>query len=148
MCGLQGVSQGSHGPSIESTQFSATNVSSPEVWYISCLQRSQMFALKFTPAQMFTLVNLFAGLFPENECKNGAGTQGGSNGQWFISSPWVNQKHTDTVWDLTSRDWKTCRNQVMEMVEEILSFIVSVLLMSLLCPFYPLSHPRLPEGKL
>lgn len=32
--------------------------------------------------------------------------------------------HTDTVWDLTSRDWKTYRNQVMEMVEEILSFIV------------------------
>lgn len=89
-----------------------------------------------------------AGVFPENECKNGAGTQGRSDRRWFISLPWVNQMHTDTVWDLTSRDWKTCRNQVMEMVEEILSFIVLVLLMSLLCPFYPLSHPRLPEGKL
>lgn len=107
-----------------------------------------MFALKFTPAQMFTLVNLFTGLFPENGCKNGAGTHGGSDRRWCVSSPRVKQMHTDTVWDLSSHDWKTCRNRVMEMVEEILSFIVLVLLMSLLCPFYPLSHPRLPEGKL
>lgn len=84
----------------------------------------------------------------KNECKNEAGTHGGSDRRWFISPPWVNQMHTDTVRDLTGHDWKTCRNQVMEMVEEILSFIVLVLLMSLLCPFYPLSHPRLPEGKL
>lgn len=97
---------------------------------------------------MFMLVNLFAGLCPEKKCKDGAGTQGGRDMRWFISLPWVNLTHTGTVWGLTSHDWKTCRNRMMEMVEEILSFIVLVLLMSLLCPFYPLSHPRLPEGKL
>jgi len=36
-----------------------------------------MFSLKCTPAQMFALVNLFTGLLPENEHKNGAGMQGG-----------------------------------------------------------------------
>lgn len=105
-----------------------------------------MFALKFTPTQVFLLVNLFTGLFPENECKNGAGSQRERQAVVYLLQ--MNQMHTDTGWDLTSSDWKTCRNQVMEMVEEILSFIVSVLLMSLLCPLYPLSHLRLPEGKL
>lgn len=44
-----------------------------------------MFALKFTPAQMFRLVNLFTGPFPENECKNGAGT--GVTGDGLLVRP-------------------------------------------------------------